>query len=74
MFINVFIKHATSKVVHGTVVDIGNCTKWLTDRRRRVVVVGEVLVLIYTNDLKDDMKGKVLKFADDTKVVGKVKR
>ena len=57
--------------------------KWLTDRRQRVVVDGEVsnlklvlngvlqgptLFLIYIHDLDDVITSKVLKFAGDTKV------
>ena len=65
---------------------------WLTDRRQRVVVDGEVsswksvlsgvpqgsvmgpiLFLVYINDLEDGVTGKILKFADDTKLFRKVK-
>ena len=35
-------------------------------------VLGPILVLIYINDLEDDISSKVLKFADDTKVFRKV--
>ena len=65
---------------------------WLTDRRQRVVVDGEVsswksvlsgvpqgsvlgpiLFLLYINDLEEGVTGKILKFADDTKLFRKVK-
>ena len=65
---------------------------WITDRRRRVVVDGEVsswksvlsgvprgsvlgpiLFLVYINDLEEGVTGKILKFADDTKLFRKVK-
>ena len=65
---------------------------WLTDRRQRVIVEGEIsnwkpvlsgvpqgsvlgpiLLLIYMNDLDDDLSSKVLKFSDDTKVFRTVK-
>ena len=35
-------------------------------------VLGPLLFLIYINDLEDDISSKVLKFADDTKVLRKV--
>ena len=35
-------------------------------------VLGPILFLIYINDLDDDITSKVLKFADDTKVLGKL--
>ena len=66
--------------------------QWLTDRRQRVVVDGEVsslksvlsgvpqgsvlgpvLFLVYINDLEEGVTGNILKFADDTKLFGKVK-
>ena len=66
--------------------------QWLTDRRQRVVVDGEVsswksvlsgvpqgsvlgriLFLAYINDLEEGVTGKILKFADDTKLFRKVK-
>ena len=70
-----------------------NCIEhWLTDRRQRVVVDGEVsswksvlsgvpqgyvlgpiLFLVYINDLEEGVTGKILKFADDTKLFRKVK-
>ena len=66
--------------------------QWLTDRRQRVVVDGEVsnwksvlsgvpqgsvlgpiLFLVYINDLEEGVIGKILKFADDTKLLTKTK-
>ena len=66
--------------------------QWLTDRRQRVVVDGEVsswkpilsgvpqgsvlgpiLFLVYINDLEEGVTGKILKFADDTKLFRQVK-
>ena len=66
--------------------------QWLTDRRQRVVVDGEVsswksvlsgvpqgsvlgpiLFLVYINDLEEGVTGKILKFADGTKLFRKVK-
>ena len=68
--------------------------QWLTDRRQRVVVDGEVsswkslsvlsgvpqgsvlgliLFLVYINDLEEGATGKILKFADDTKLFTKTK-
>ena len=66
--------------------------KWLTDRRQRVVVDGEVsswksvlsgvlqgsvlgpiLLLVYINDLEEGVTGKLLKFADDTKLFPKTR-
>ena len=66
--------------------------QWLTDRRQRVVVDGEVsswksvlsgvpqgsvlgpiLFLVYINDLEEGVIGKILKFADDTKLFSKTK-
>ena len=59
---------------------------WLTDRRQRVVVDGEVsswksclsgvpqgsvlgpIFLVYINDLEEGVTGKIIKFADDTKL------
>ena len=51
--------------------------KWLTHRRQRVIVDGEIstgksvlsgVPLGSVFDLEDDISSKVLKFADDTKV------
>ena len=61
--------------------------QWLTDRRQRVVVDGEVsswksvlsgvlqgsvlgpiLLLVYIGDLEEGVTGKILQFADDTKL------
>ena len=36
-------------------------------------VLGPILFLIYINELDDDITSKVLKFADDTKVLKKIK-
>ena len=36
-------------------------------------VLGPILILIYINDLDDDITSKVLKFADDTKVFKEIK-
>ena len=66
--------------------------QWLTDRRQRVVIDGEVsswksvlsgvpqgsvlgpiLFLVYVNDLEEGVIGKILKFADDTKLFTKTK-
>ena len=66
--------------------------QWLTDRRQRVVIDGEVsswksvlsgvpqgsvlgpiLFLVYINDLEEGVTGKILKFADDTKLFTKTK-
>ena len=66
--------------------------QWLTDRRQRVVVDGEVsswksvlsgvpqgyvlgpiLFLVYINDFEEGVIGKLLKFADDTKLFRKTK-
>ena len=66
--------------------------QWLTDRRQRVVVDGEVsswksvlsgvpqgyvlgpiLFLVYINYLEEGVTGKILKFADDTKLFRKTK-
>ena len=66
--------------------------QWLTDRKQRVVVDGEVsswksvlsgvphgsvlgpiLFLVYINDLEEGVTGRILKFADDTKLFRKTK-
>ena len=77
---------------HGIGNDVINWIEnWLTHRKQRVIVDGEIsnwksalngvpqgsvlgpiLFLIYINDLEDDISSKVLKFADDTKVLRKV--
>ena len=75
---------------HGIGNDVINwIEKWLTHRRQRVIVDGEIsnwksewgttgisirpyTVLIYINDLEDDISSKVLKFADDAKVFRKI--
>ena len=36
-------------------------------------VLGPILFLVYINDLEEGVTGKVLKFADDTKLFRKVK-
>ena len=79
--------------VHGMENNIINwVVQWLTDRRQRVVVDGEVsswksvlsgvpqgsvlgpiLFWVYINDLEEGVTGKILKFADDTKLFRKVK-
>ena len=93
---------AFDKVPHQRLIKLkshgmGNSTinwieQWLTDRRQRVVVDGEVsswkpvlsgvtqgsvlgpiLFLVYINDLEEGVSGKILKFADDTKLFRKVK-
>ena len=57
---------------HGIGNDVINwIEKWLTHRRQRVIVDGEISN-IYIYDLEDDISNKVLKFADDTKVYRKV--
>ena len=67
--------------------------QWLTDRRQRVVVDGEVsswksvlsgvpqgsvlgpiLFLVYINDLEEGVIGKILKFADNTKLFTKTRK
>ena len=64
--------------------------QWLTERRQRVVVDGEIsgwksvlsgvaqgsvlgpiLFLVYIKDLAEGVTGKMLKFADDTKLFRK---
>ena len=64
--------------------------QWLTDRRQRVVIDGEVSslksflsgvpqgsvlgpisFLVYINDLEEGVAGRILKFADDTKLFTK---
>ena len=77
---------------HGIGNDVINwIEKWLSHRKQRVIVDGEIsnwksvlsgvphgsvlgpiLVLIYINNLEDDISSKVLKCADDTKVFRKV--
>ena len=66
--------------------------QWLTDRRQRVdvdgdvsswksvpsgvpqgYVLGPILLLVYINDLEEGVTGKLLKFADDTKLFRKTK-
>ena len=66
--------------------------QWLTDRKQRVVVDGEVsslksvlsgvpqgsvlgpiLFLVYINDLEEGVTGKLLIFADETKLFRKTK-
>ena len=78
---------------HGMGNSIINWTEqWLTGRRQRVVVDGEVsswksvlsgvpqvfvlgpilcLIYVYINDLEEWITGKILKFADDTKLFRK---
>ena len=36
-------------------------------------VLGPILFLVYINDLEEGVTGKILKFADDTKLLRKVK-
>ena len=36
-------------------------------------VLGPILFLLYTNDLEEGVTGKILKFADDTKLFTKTK-
>ena len=36
-------------------------------------VLGHILFLVYINDLEEGVTGKILKFADDTKLFRKVK-
>ena len=36
-------------------------------------VLGPILFLVYINDLEEGVSGKILKFADDTKLFRKVK-
>ena len=35
-------------------------------------VIGPILLLVYINDLEEGVTGKILKFADDTKLFRKV--
>ena len=35
-------------------------------------VLGPILFLVYTNDLEEGITGKILKFADDTKLFRKI--
>ena len=71
---------------------INGIEQWLTDRRQRVIVDGEVsswksvlsgvpqgsvlgpiLFLVHINDLEERVSGKILKFANDTKLFRKTK-
>ena len=36
-------------------------------------VLGPILFLVYINDIEEGLTGKILKFADDTKLFRKVK-
>ena len=36
-------------------------------------VLGPILVLVYVNDLEEGVTGKILKFADDTKLFRRTK-
>ena len=74
---------------HGIGNDVINwIVEWLTHRRQRVIVGGEISnwnsvlsgvpqgsvlgPILFLNDLEDDISSKILKSADDTKVLRKV--
>jgi len=71
---------------HGFAGDVIRWIKnWLTDRKQRVVLNGQcsglsdvlngvppLLFVISVNDIDDGIAGKILKFADDTKIFYKV--
>ena len=74
---------------HGIGNDVINwIVEWLTHRRQRVIVGGEISnwksvlsgvpqgsvlgTIFFLNDLEDDISSKILKSADDTKVFRKV--
>ena len=60
--------HTEDRVING---EISNWKSVLSGVPQGTVL-GPILFLIYINDLEDDISSKVLKFADDTKVLRKV--
>jgi len=47
-------------------------TGYLFSAESRRAVLGPILFLIFINDLDNNIKNSILKFADDTKVFGRV--